>query len=1189
MDIETFRCRIGLFNLANHQKRMRKSKNRANLIWTNCLEIMLCAMLVLSVLHVHQVYTPTHTLDCPGHLLGHQVNVNVTCNVYKQIDIGTQSVILNGTFLPIVQQHLSPYTHHLLDNQGIHTYNGNYDICAACDSKIYRNRRAICCDQCDSWFHVTCIGMSAKLYKLLQANINLEYSCNLCGLPDLSDSFFSSTNDQESDENIELNQGTVNSHLNLGAGTKGIRMCAWNVQHLTTAKYEEIRTMLSTNPRPVDILGLSETFLDDKTSGLSIYNIQGYHTPIRRDRPMKKEGGLMIYVNSAIEYTRHEDLESENGEVEIVWIELQLAKAKNVLVGYIYRPPNTKANTDQLITENVENALSYATGKNLNFYLMGDLNVNLLDPNGYNHRAVSGLLEIGLSQHVNTVTRPSSSTCLDHVYANNPNDLAKIHVSNIGLSDHLPVVTVHKHNGSFASRLSHKEIKYRNFKNFDPQSFRNDVENAPWYMLENATDVEHKTDLWTRIFTDVVDRHAPLITKRVKQLQRPPWLTDEVYNTLHQRDTILESALNSSDISVWNLYKQAKSKANSAVLQAKKDFYIQSLEDNTIDPKQLWNLIKSTSSVTTSVGPRLKNDNNSSYISPKETANTFNSHFVNITDRFISDIPSEVPTFSKLKEFVQTKKDANVKFKIPEISNQFVKKQIIKLQTNKATGLDGVSVKLLKPVADIVAPYIAEICNNSIDTNTFPPQWKQARVVPLFKSGNANDVSNYRPISVLPILSKVLERHVYNAYYDYLIKNKLLLDNQSGFRKGHSCQTVLLKLTDYFLENMDKGELSGAVMIDLRKAFDLVSHDLLLKKLEIYGTEESSLCWFRSYLSQRQSIVSYDGHLSDPLTVKVGVPQGSILGPLFFIVFMNDIVLEIDNTIFEMYADDSTHTTSAKTIEILNEKLTVASEPISEWITSNHMVLNLDKTEGLLIGTRQNVLKNIDKFDVKINAQSVSKVNSHKLLGLHIDNSLSWSVHVDKLCGKLKSKLFLFGRIKYLLPLSARKAYYNSLVQPIVDYCCVVWGNCAKKELQKIHKLQKQFGRYIMDIIDARSVSTVDLFKTLDWLPVDQRICYFQAVQMYNIINENCPAYLLNHFSDLKSLDSRTRQSDQGILNLPKFTKACGQRTFKFQGSKLWNSIPKEIRDSKNLEQFKDNYMKWKKGHVYTSSFFLDV
>ena len=250
------------------------------------------------------------------------------------------------------------------------------------------------------------------------------------------------------------------------------------------------------------------------------------------------------------------------------------------------------------------------------------------------------------------------------------------------------------------------------------------------------------------------------------------------------------------------------------------------------------------------------------------------------------------------------------------------------------------------------------------------------------------------------------------------------------------------------------------MMIDLRKAFDLISHEVLLQKLRIYGV--SNLHWFESYLSNRQQMVSFDGHLSCTETVISGVPQGSILGPLYFIIFMNDLVLEIENTEFDMYADDSTLYDTSPLATELSTSLSQNSTPICGWIKNNRMVLNVDKTEVILIGTKKRRGPQARNFSVSVQDTNIKQVESHKLLGLHIDKYLDWSVHVQSVCKKISSKLFLFRKLKHLLPCNTRLKYFNSMIQPHIDYCLAIYGSPGKEHLKKMHRIHKQFGRAIL-------------------------------------------------------------------------------------------------------------------------------
>ena len=320
-----------------------------------------------------------------------------------------------------------------------------------------------------------------------------------------------------------------------------------------------------------------------------------------------------------------------------------------------------------------------------------------------------------------------------------------------------------------------------------------------------------------------------------------------------------------------------------------------------------------------------------SYSTPEEISNIFNEHFISIADNIIDNTINTEPDLTSLVDFVNRKKAGN--------SADFSISTISELPSNVATGLDGISSPLLKSIAPAVASSLAKVINCSIINSICPAQLKLARVTPIYKQGSKTYLDNYRPISVLSVISKILEKHVCKHFIAFLTNHDLLYKCQSRFRANHSCETILVKITDEWLEAMDKGLFTGIVMIDLRKAFDSVDHKLLLKKLQVYGLNTNSLKWFQSYLSGRYQKVCVDGKLSEPLGIHSGVPQGSILGPALFLLFINDLPLVLKNNI-GIYADNSTLYASAPTLAEVAEKIRPDIDAVSMWAKENKMKMH---------------------------------------------------------------------------------------------------------------------------------------------------------------------------------------------------------------------------------------------------------
>ena len=335
----------------------------------------------------------------------------------------------------------------------------------------------------------------------------------------------------------------------------------------------------------------------------------------------------------------------------------------------------------------------------------------------------------------------------------------------------------------------------------------------------------------------------------------------------------------------------------------------------------------------------------------------------------------------------------------------------------------------------MIADCVKHLLNLSIETGAVPSEWKQAKVVPLFKSGSKDDLDNYRPISILPILSKILEKAVFHQLHSYLSENSLLSPYQSGFRENHSTQMAVTFLTDKIRGNMDKGLLTGAAFIDLKKAFDTVPHDGLLNKLYRYGIQDQPLSWFESYLTNRTQRVSIENHLSSAANVSSGVPQGSVLGPLLFILYINDLPLAVGLSSVMLYADNTVIFTAASNIDQLQLTLSLDLNNVSNWLTANGLFLNLKKTEYVFFGTRQRLVRSESHSPLCMEGKKVNQVKSFKYLGVLLDECLSFNDHISYLRSKVASRLGLLSRLRGCLTTEAANKIYLSPVLPILSYC----------------------------------------------------------------------------------------------------------------------------------------------------------
>ena len=443
--------------------------------------------------------------------------------------------------------------------------------------------------------------------------------------------------------------------------------------------------------------------------------------------------------------------------------------------------------------------------------------------------------------------------------------------------------------------------------------------------------------------------------------------------------------------------------------------------------------------------------------------------------------------------------------------------------------------------------------NLSLTTGIVPDEWKQARVVPLYKSGGQEVMDNYRPISILPVISKIAETAVNVQLQQYLHQHGVLNAFQSGFRRHHSTLTAVTYFCDSIRRSTDAGKLTGALFIDLKKAFDTVPHDDLICKLRRFGLEENSLAWMASYLTNRSQAVCVGDELSSPMPVLSGVPQGSILGPVLFTLYINDLPSCIQFSNIMMYADDTVfHLSSSSTSEI-ELKLNLDLANLSQWLHYNKLVLNMKKTEFMMFGTRQRLARqNCDGTDISLNGQSVKHADTFKYLGVVLDDTLSFNDHVDYVRMKVSKLLGMFTRIRPLITLEAANRLYKAMVLPVLDYCDAVWHECGQGNSAKIERLQRRAAR-IVYFKAASNLSTDQIITKLGWKPLYSR----RQENILRFVNQcianRVPRYLFNYFNVRNHDSPRYKTRSSNGLILEKVNLECTKRAFFYKGATIFN------------------------------------
>lgn len=460
---------------------------------------------------------------------------------------------------------------------------------------------------------------------------------------------------------------------------------------------------------------------------------------------------------------------------------------------------------------------------------------------------------------------------------------------------------------------------------------------------------------------------------------------------------------------------------------------------------------------------------------------------------------------------------------------------------------------------------------------SIPKEWKQALVTPIYKDGTRQDTSNYRPISVLPLCMKTFEKVIHIQLYEHISNNNILNNYQSGFRPGYSTNTALLDVSDYLHDQRRLGNLTGAVYLDLKKAFDTVDPDILLQKLFAIGIQENEFQWFKNYFTDRTQTVTLNGSLSSNRPITCGVPQGSILGPLLFTIYINDLPTVTKHSKVVLYADDTALFVSGKALHEIQSKLSDDLEAVSKWLAENRLTLNTKKTKSMIFGSPQILAKNNNgNLKIDIQGETLEQVQTFKYLGLWFDSLLNWKQHTDYLAKKIAQRIGIQSRIRQYITKDTANMLYQTMIAPIISYGDIIWAKGPVCNLRRIQKLQNRAGRVILKC--HRRTHIVDIHKALGWMMCEDSVALHTITMVGRCLFTKVPSYLRGKFMYAKDFHSHgTRHAGHGLF-VPRISNNSGKRLFCYEGASLFNSLPSGIQASTSFKAFKSECVKFYKG-----------